>query len=155
MTGKVKVKTRPFGEIDVDHRQIIEFPDGILGFDNEKKFVVLDTGDANSPFKWMQSFTEQELAFVIIRPVDFLAEYELAVSQADIEAVGASDPDALLVFAIVTIPKEPRDMTANLQGPIIINPDKCLGRQAISLSDRYSVKHRIMDEIQKSAAKKG
>ena len=41
-------------------------------------------------------------------------------------------------------------MTANLQGPVIINPSKKLGRQAISLSDRYNVRHRIIDEIKKN-----
>jgi flagellar assembly factor FliW len=68
----------------------------------------------------------------------------------DIEAVGAQGAENLLVFAIVTIPSNPSEMTANLQGPVIINPEKRLGRQAISLSDRYSVKHRILDEMKKA-----
>lgn len=55
------------------------------------------------------------------------------------------------MFAIVTIPTNPSDMTANLQGPIIVNPDKRLGRQAISLSDRYSVRHKILEEMKKAA----
>ena len=148
----VLVKTRPFGEIEVNEKQIVDFPDGILGFDYIKQFVILDSSD-KSPFKWLQSLSEQDLAFVIIRPIDFLIEYELAISQSDIDMVDAETPEELLVFAIVTIPPNPSDMTANLQGPIIINASKRIGRQAISLSDKYTVKHRILEEIKKVSGK--
>lgn len=147
----ITIKTRPFGDVEIREQQIIDFPDGILGFDDVRKFVLLDAHDENSPLKWLQAYDEPELAFVIIRPVDFMKEYELVVSMNDIEAVGAETAENLLVFAIVTIPTNPSDMTANLQGPIIVNPDKRLGRQAISLSDRYSVRHKILEEMKKAA----
>ena len=147
---KIKIDTKPFGEIEVDEVQVIDFPEGLLGFDFIKKFVILDSGDEGSPFKWMQAFDEKNLAFVIIRPEDFMKKYELVISQNDYEVVGASGPDELIVLAIVTIPENPSDMTANLQGPVIINPAKRLGKQAISLSDRYSVRHRIIDEINRN-----
>lgn len=147
----VTIKTKPFGEVQVDERQIIDFEEGILGFDFIKKFAILDSSD-RSPFKWMQALNEPDLAFVVIQPLDFMAEYELVISQADLEAVGTESPDELLVFAVVTIPSDPAAMTANLQGPVIINPKKRKGRQAISLSDKYTVKHRILDELKKAGA---
>ena len=147
----ITIKTRPFGEIEIREQQIIDFPEGILGFDDVRKFVLLDAHDENSPLKWLQAYDEPNLAFVIIRPVDFMKEYELVVSMNDLEAVGADTAENLIVFAIVTIPSNPSEMTANLQGPIIINPEKRLGRQAISLSDRYSVRHKILEEMKKAA----
>jgi flagellar assembly factor FliW len=144
----IKVNTKPFGEIEVDERQVIDFPEGILGFDFIKKFIVLDA-DNESPFKWLQAYDEKDLAFVIIMPESFLPSYELVIPQIDYEAVNAKTVDDLLVFAIVTIPENPSNMTANLQGPIIINPETRVGKQAISLSDRYTVRHNIMEEIKK------
>lgn len=144
----IKVNTKPFGEIEVDEMQIVDFPEGILGFDFIKKFVILDA-DEDSPFKWMQAFDEKDLAFVIIMPISFMPSYELTVSQSDYETVKAEPGDELLVFAIVTIPDNPSLMTANLQGPIIINPVTRLGKQAISLSERYTVRHNILEEIKK------
>ncbi len=144
----IKVNTKPFGEIEVDERQVIDFPEGILGFDFIKKFIILDA-DSDSPFKWLQAYEEKDLAFVLIMPESFLPSYELVIPQTDYEAVSAKSSDDLLVFAIVTIPENPSNMTANLQGPIIINPEKRLGKQAISLSDRYTVRHNIMEEIKK------
>lgn len=145
----IKVNTKPFGEIEINELQIIDFPEGILGFDFIKKFIILDAEDEGSPFKWMQAFEEKDLAFVIIRPLDFMEEYELVISQNDLDTLKSDNIDELLTFAIVTIPENPRNMTANLQGPVIINPVKRLGKQAISLSDRYTVRHNILDEMKK------
>ncbi len=145
----IKIQTKPFGEIEVNELQVIDFPDGILGFDFIKKFVILDAEDEGSPFKWMQAFDEKDLAFIIIRPIDFMDNYELVISQSDLDAVKAETASELIVFAIVTIPENPEKMTANLQGPIIINPAKRLGRQAISMSDSYKVRHNILDEMKR------
>jgi flagellar assembly factor FliW len=150
----VKVKTKPYGDIEVSERQVIDFPEGILGFDSIEKFVLLE--EEGSPFFWLQAFNEPELAFVIIQPVDFMGAYDLVISQSDLETVGAGKPDELLVFSIVTIPvQNPADMTANLQGPIIINAEKRLGKQAISLSDNYRVKHKILEEMKKAGKGSG
>jgi flagellar assembly factor FliW len=143
----VKINSKPFGEIEVEEKQIIEFPDGILGFDDIKKFAILEEED--SPFVWLQACNEPDLAFVVIQPIYFMKEYQLMISSNELEAVKAKSADELIVFAIVTIPVDnPSDMTANLQGPIIVNPDKRIGRQAISLSDKYIVKHKIIQELE-------
>ena len=151
-----RLKTKPFGEIEIDERQIVDFPEGLLGFDYVKKFVVLDSRE-KSPFKWLQAYDEPGLAFVIIRPIDFMVEYDLVISPAFywLWNIAMKEPGELLVFAIVTIPSNYKDMTANLQGPVIINPKKRVGKQAISLSEKYRVKHRILDEIENASGKKG
>lgn len=151
----IKIKTKPFGEIEVHEKQIVSFPDGILGFDFVKKFAVLDTDKEKSPFKWLQAVDEPDLAFIVIRPMDFMSDYRLNVSQHDLEAIGSAGPGDLLVFAIVTIPSNPAEMTANLQGPVIINIARQIGRQAITLDDRYSVRQSIIGEIRKASEGKG
>ncbi len=142
-----KIKTKPFGEIEVDEQQIIDFPEGIPGFDYIKKFILLDSGEEKSPFKWLQAYEESGLAFVVINPESFMKKYDPELSPIDLEAVEASSEDELLILSIVTIPEDPSKMTANLQGPVVINPVKKLGRQAISMSDKYSVRHLILEEL--------
>lgn len=136
--------------IDLNDDQIISFPEGILGFDHVKQFVLLE--EDNSPFHWLQAVDEGDLAFVMISPLEFMNEYSLVISQSDLDVVEAESPEELLVFSIVTIPAEnPANMTANLQGPVIINLAKHKGKQAISLSDKYGVRHRILEELKKRA----
>jgi len=147
----ILVKTKPYGEIEVAEERIINFPEGVLGFDDIKKFVLLDPED-DSPFSWLQAFDEPNLAFILMSPTSFLDKYDLLVSQGDLSLVKAEKDTELLVFAIITIPTDQTLMTANLQGPIVINKKDKIGIQAISLSERYGVKHRVLQEIQKEVA---
>lgn len=145
----VKIRTKPFGEIEIEEKQIINFPDGILGFEFVKKFAIIDDNHPGSPFRFLQAVGEPDLAFVIILISDFMSDYELLLPENDYEAVGAASAEQLLVFSIVTIPEDFKMMTANLMGPIIINPHTKTGRQAISLSDKYGVRHRIIEKMKR------
>lgn len=144
---KRKIRTKPFGETEIDERQIISFPDGIPGFDCIKSFVLLD---GEPPFKWLQACEEESIAFILLPPESFLRSYEPRLSAGDLAAVGCESEEELLIFLIVTIPDNPAEMTANLQGPVIINPAVRTGRQAISANESYFVRHLILEEVKAS-----
>ncbi len=138
-------KTKPFGDIEVDDRQRLEFPNGILGFESLHAFVLLDA--AQPPFYWLQSLEDPGIAFVLINPLVFKPDYLPDVSPEDLEEIYISSREDLIVFAIVTIPEKQELMTANLQGPIVINKKAKIGRQAISRNPRWQVKHFILEEL--------
>ncbi|MBI9105212.1 MAG: flagellar assembly protein FliW [Spirochaetales bacterium] len=141
------VNTKAYGTIDIDERQKLYFPFGIFGFESLKDFVLLDA--AQQPFYWLQSLDVKETAFVLINPMVFRKDYELEILPGDLEEIdltGAED-EKVIIFAIVTIPENQQKMSANLQGPIIINRDSKTGRQSISLDPRWKTKHFILDEL--------
>jgi flagellar assembly factor FliW len=142
----MRVQTKPYGEIDVDERQRIRFPDGILGFEELKDYVLLDA--AQPPFYWLQSLERVEVAFVLIEPRMFKPEYSPDVEPQELEEIGVSSAGDALVFAIVTVPEDTHRMTANLQGPVIINKKSRTGRQSVSLNPKWGVRHYILDELQ-------
>jgi len=141
----VRIATKAYGPIEVDERQKISFPYGVLGFERLHSYALLDAPQA--PFYWLQSLEVVEIAFVMISPRVFRADYRLEVPREEIEEIGIDCPDKILDFAIVTVPDDPKQMTANLQGPIVINRDTRVGRQCISLNPDYGVRHRILDEL--------
>lgn len=143
----LRINTKAYGTIDIDERQKIYFPFGIFGFESLKEFVLLDA--AQQPFYWLQSMDVQETAFVLINPNVFRKEYKLDVMNSDLEEIGLNGPDDenTLLFAIVTVPENQQKMSANLQGPVIINRDNKTGRQAISLDSRWKTKHYILEEL--------
>lgn len=141
----MRIHTRPFGEIDINERQIIAFPHGIFGFEHHRTYALLDA--AQPPFYWLQSLDESEIAFVMINPYVFRPDYVLQVADEDIEELGVENEDDVLVFAIVTIPENPKEMTANLQGPVLINRKVKRGRQSISLDPAWGTKHLILEEL--------
>ena len=143
----MQVLTKPYGKIDVDERQKIYFSAGILGFEKLKDFLLLDA--AQQPFYWLQSLDVPEIAFVLINPEIFRPGYLPEVSISELEEIELSEENTedMLVFSIVTIPEEHSRMTANLQGPIIINREKRYGRQCISSSQIYKTQHYVLEEL--------
>src|SRR6056297_2486500 len=143
----MKVNTKPYGLINVDDRQKIHFPSGLLGFDNLRDFVLLDA--LQQPFYWLQSMDIQEIAFVLIDPLIFRPDYSPGISPYEFEVINLDpkDEENTLIFAIVTIPDDQQEMTANLQGPLVINRQTHMGLQCISESDQWMTRHKIMDEL--------
>jgi len=145
------IQSKPYGQIEISDRQVITFPVGIFGFENLHKYALLDTGQP--PFYWLQSLDETAIAFIIMNPYVFRPDYVLDVSGEDLDAIDYETDEDILVFAIVTIPEEESRMSANLQGPVIINRVRQLGHQAISLNQSWKTKHFIMDELEHAGAR--
>lgn len=143
----MKVNTKPYGLIEIDERQHIHFPAGILGFENLRDYVLLDA--LQQPFYWLQSMDVHEIAFVLIEPNIFRPDYRPDVSPLELEEIELSpeDRENTLIFSIVTIPENQEEMTANLQGPIILNRKLHVARQCISENDKWKTRHKIMEEL--------
>ncbi len=143
----MQVQTKPYGKIEVDERQKIYFPSGLLGFENLKDYLLLDA--AQQPFYWLQSLDVPELAFVMINPTIFRQNYLPGVLASELKEIDLTEnnPERSLVFAIVTIPEEHSKMTANLQGPVIINREKRIGRQCISINPDFKTQHYVLEEL--------
>ena len=144
------VDTKPFGETEVSERQQLVFPLGLFGFEELTRYVLLDA--AQPPFYWLQSTERTQVAFVLLDPRLFLPGYRLEVDQEDLKEIGIEEPGDALDFCIVTIPEDPSLMTANLQGPVVVNRRTRSGRQCIAHDPEAPVRHRIMDTL---AAKTG
>jgi flagellar assembly factor FliW len=141
----LKVITKAYGSIDVDERQKILVPSGLFGFESLKEYVMLDA--EQQPFFWLQSTESAAAAFIMISPFLFVPNYELNVEDDELADIGVSSPEKALVFSIVTIPADGGPMTANLQGPIVINRDTRLGKQIILSDPRWRTKHDIIREL--------
>jgi flagellar assembly factor FliW len=141
----MKVTSRGYGEIEISERQVIQFPVGLFGFEHLHSYALLDA--AQPPFYWLQSTEDSELAFVMINPYDLRPDYVLDVPGEDLDAIQFEDDKDILVFAIVTIPEDRSQTSANLQGPVLINRVHQLGCQSISLNPAWKTKHLFADEL--------
>ncbi|MDR2479731.1 MAG: flagellar assembly protein FliW [Treponema sp.] len=141
----MKVATKAYGLIEVDKRQKISFPQGLFGFEALSEYVLLDAD--RQPFYWLQSLDVEQVAFVLVNPFLFRPDYELNIGNEELADIGIVSPEKALIFSIVTIPPDGGPMTANLQGPLIINRDTRAGKQAILSDTRWKTKHDIMAEL--------
>lgn len=150
----MKVKTERFGTIEVAEDQIIEMVDPILGFPYAKRFVIIEH-KKGSPFKWLQCVDDGSLAFVIINPKIVKPDYVVPLEKEDAERLQLEDLNDAEVYALVVIPKNPREMTMNLRGPIVINRKKRLAKQVVIADESYPIKYRIFREEDACSHAKG
>lgn len=144
------VESKPYGQIEVDERQRIHFTYGLFGFEKLEDFVLMDA--RQRPFYWLQSLDVREIAFVLIDPWIFRPDYRPRLDPSDLEILGLAgeDDEKTLILTVVTVHDDRTGMTANLQGPVVINKESRQGRQCISSDDRWKVRHSILDEMASS-----
>ena len=144
------IQSKPYGPVEIEERQKITFPQGIFGFEYLKEYALLDA--SQKPFYWLQSLEEPEIAFVLIDPLVFRPDYSPDVSDAELDSIEleSADDENIIVFSIVTIPENQERMTANLQGPVIVNKKNHRARQCISNNPSFKTRHYIVDEIKAS-----
>jgi flagellar assembly factor FliW len=145
----LKVVTKAYGTIDVDERQKLLFPSGLFGFESLKSYVMLDA--EHQPFFWLQSTESAAAAFIMVSPFLFRPDYELDIGDDELADIGISSPESALVFSIVTAPADGSPMTANLQGPVVINRDTRMGKQLILNDPRWKTKHDVIAELSTNA----
>jgi flagellar assembly factor FliW len=142
----VKVATKAKGLIDVNERQKVVFPNGLLGFETLKEYVLLDA--EQQPYYWLQSVDTEQVAFILINPFLFRPDYEANIDNEELKSVDISDPCKALIFSIVTIPSDGGPITANLQGPLVINRETRKGLQVVLTDARWKTKHDIKAELE-------
>ena len=142
----MEIETTRFGHVEIDENLIITLPEGILGFEDCKRYIILDHVDKESPFKWFQSIDDPSLAFVITDPLIFVPDYKAKIHKEELKGIELSDATKALIVVIVNIKRDHSEITINLQGPLVINPEKKLAKQAIMRTDDYSVRHVIFSK---------
>lgn len=139
------VKTKQGKTVKVDDAHIFSFPEGLFGFELYHNYAVYES--EYSPFMWMQSLDDQNLAFLIIDPFLIADDYELDVDDKSLAKIGIKSPADVYVMSIVTIPQDNSPVTANLQGPIVINKNTNQCLQVILNSNKWTTKHDIVKAL--------
>lgn len=148
----MQVNTRDFGEITVDPNDIFEFPQGIYGFEDDKRFALFNRVFDDVPFLYMQSADNIIPCFLVFEPIDFCPDYEPSVSEEDLKAMGVKSAQELTFLAIANIPESIEDLSINLKSPIVLNPAKKQGHQVILQNPDYSIRYKPFSKESKGGS---
>jgi len=133
-----------FGTVSYEDSSVLHFPEGLPGFEGERRFLALEHPE-QKPLVFLQSLTTPSLCFLALPASAIDPAYELEMDEADLELLGiesAAGKD-LLTLALVTIAET--GITANLLAPVVIDTKKLLGVQAVSPAQRYSHLHPLCE----------
>jgi flagellar assembly factor FliW len=144
----VKIKTTRFGELEVDKKDIIEFTEGLLGFENLTKFFIVDPGD-QTLILWLQSVDDSATAFPIIEPKIFQPNYMIKLLPVELNSLQLENLQNASVYTILTIPQNVTEMSANLKAPIIINNKTKMARQIVLQDSKLEVRFKMYMDLKK------
>ncbi|MDR0307044.1 MAG: flagellar assembly protein FliW [Chitinispirillales bacterium] len=132
-----------FEDLVYSEADIITFPSGIPGFEDNKLFVVVSIPQF-APFEWLVCVDGTHLRFAMINPLLFSPDYAPKLSAERLAELSVDNSNDLALYAIVTIRENSADTTANLAGPVFINKNKKIGKQIIIDDDRYSTQEPLI-----------
>ncbi|KGP91401.1 flagellar assembly protein FliW [Pontibacillus chungwhensis BH030062] len=140
----MNIQTKYFGEVEVNRDDVILFPNGLPGFEQEQEFVVLPIDEAGI-YQSLQSIKSEEISLVVVNPYVFFKAYEFFLDDKTLEALRIESPSEVAVFSVLTLREPFSDTTANLQAPIIVNTRNQKGKQLILTNTPYMTRHLIAE----------
>ena len=143
-------KTRHFGEIEYDPIRAIHFPQGLPGFPNCNKFLLMSENEKEDTFFWLQSLDDGDVAFTLMNVYDHIPDYDPKVDEEELSDLGEVEGRSLDIYNIAVIPEYARSMRVNLKAPVVINEAAGLGKQVICANDDYPIRFMIFEELERA-----
>ena len=128
MTTQQTLRSTRFGTIEIDESTVIDLPAGLIGLPGTRWALI--GASPGSPFQWLHSLEQEDLALPVTDPWNFFPDYTVELSDADTERLGGEDPDAVEVLVTVRATAELSEFSANLRAPIVIREGR--GYQVIN-----------------------
>jgi flagellar assembly factor FliW len=147
-------KRSNFADENVADREIIEFPEGLLGFEQFKRFVIVER-EEYEPFQWLISIDDPNLGFVIIDPTYFYPSYDPKIDENELASILDNEGRTLLIYTIVTVSPDPGATSANLLAPVLLCVETWKAKQVVLNDPRYSTRHRVMGNKKNSKSGSG
>ena len=131
------IQTR-FGEIEYDPSNVVFFPEGLIGLDQLKHFLVMPN-KKEGPLFWIQCIDYPAFAFVVTDPTNFFLDYVVLPDTNERLKLGINENDLCYVLAIVSV-SETKESSLNLSGPILYAPETNKGLQVVLEDPRYDTR---------------
>lgn len=129
----------------------IEFVSGLIGLTEWKRFVLIKHPEGD-PLCLLQSLENKRVSFVVADPRQFIPDYQISLSQADLQALRLPEHSKqkdwlengdVSLYCILSVQNEPFCVTANLLGPLVINWQTGVGRQVILANSGYETRYTL------------
>jgi flagellar assembly factor FliW len=148
---KTTIVTPRFGEVEFAEADVIEFPWGLPGFSDLRRFLALSLPEQPN-FIWLQSVEEPQTALPAADPWQIFADYEPKLPAYATEALELRSPEDFTILCVVVVSKGAEEMSMNLMAPIVVNLKTRRARQVMLENSGYAVRTPIPRKAAEGAA---
>ena len=128
--------------MEIDEKDIITFVEPIFGFEDHRKYVLLQHEELNPHFVWLQSVEEPMVCFVLANPREIVSDYQVTLPAGAVETLG----EGSTLYFVLTVIRDPYyDSTVNLKSPVVINTRTGKAIQVI-LEEPYPIRQPLVQK---------
>lgn len=139
----MKLQTKYFGEIEYEAGEVLTFPAGIFGFEEEHSFLLLPFDGSHGNMLCLQSTATPALAFIVLDPFLLKPDYAPVLRRAELQQFGVADAGELGFYVLCAVKKPVSDSTVNLRCPLVVHPETREARQVIM--EQYEMRHPLSE----------
>ena len=129
------------GDKEISEQEIIYFPNGIIGFENYTKYIIVENPNFK-PFSWLVSLEREDFALPMVNPFLLIKEYQMQFP-SELTCELQENGNHFEVFCIVSLNGEHGGTTLNLKGPILVDYLAKRGRQIVLTADILSISYPL------------
>jgi len=137
--------TKYFGEIEYDPKDILTFPEGLFGFEEEHQFLLLPFAGSEATLLCLQSVNTPSLAFVVMNPFSLNPDYAPILQETELQALSVTQSEELCYYVLCVVRQPVSDSTVNLKCPVVINDDTRTCMQVILDTTEYEMRHPLSE----------
>lgn len=145
----MELVTKYFSNMEFSDKDVILFENGLFGFEQFKKFILIRFENNSSSPICLQSIDDGNIAFVMINPYDFIPDYSVPLGTADYKDLKLEDTNNLAVYNICVLKDDVPQSTTNLRCPVIVNTETRLAKQIVLDNTDYPFKYPFQKLINK------
>lgn len=141
----MKIDSTVFGPQEIDPESVIDFPNGIPGFEAFKHFKLFHH-ENNPDLLWLQSTEEADVAFSVMAPEKLSVFFEFVLTPEELSLLETEEASDIALLVMIYGPNEggakekevdelagvdPSFINANVRGPLVLNVKKNRGVQKV------------------------
>ncbi len=141
----MQVDTKYFGSVTYEAGDVLSFPNGLFGFEEERSFLLLPFAGSEGTLLCFQSTQTPRLAFVAMNPFALKDDYAPVLTPEELASLGVTRSEELCYYVLCVV-KSPIDRsTVNLKCPVVVNEDTGVATQVILETSAYGMRHILSE----------
>ena len=143
MIESFKLQSKYFGEIEYEAGDVIHFPEGLFGFEEEREYLLMPFDGSHGSMLCLQSVRTPALAFVVLDPFTLKPDYAPELEEGDLKPLNVKEAGELGFYVLCAVKNPVSASTVNLKCPLVIHPETRRARQVIM--ERYEMRHPLAE----------
>ena len=139
----MQLQTKYFGELEYTKEDVLSFPKGLFGFDDETEFLLLPFVGGDDALLCFQSIKTPPLAFIAMNPFALNPGYAPVLAEEELQMMEVSRSEDLCYYVLCVVKDPIAESTLNFKCPVVVNPDISRAAQVILNTDEYNMRHRL------------